>query len=166
MIAATANVPAMEGEQYGWPGVSSAVQAACDFYGPVDLERDWSEFYAASGVKRLPLKLKGHPGMEEFEFSNVSAPHLSPLVSAHRYVHRDMPPVLMLHGESDGVVPYQHSVLMERRIREVCGEGRARLLLYPERVHGDKEFTHGENNRIPAEFFDRVFRGEKPFEDE
>ena len=36
MIAATANVPAMEGEQYGWPGVSSAVQAACDFYGPVD----------------------------------------------------------------------------------------------------------------------------------
>ena len=105
MIAATANNPAMEGEQYGWAGVSSAVQAAADYYGPVDMERDWSEYYAASGVKRLPLKIKGHPGMEEFEFSCFSAAHLAPLVCPHRYVHPDMPPVLLLHGESDGVVP-------------------------------------------------------------
>ncbi len=163
MIAATANVPALEGEQYGWTGVSSAVQAACDFYGPVDMERDWSVYFAQSGVKRLPLKRKGHPTMEEQEFGSVSAPHLAPLVCPNRYVHRDMPPVLLLHGGSDGVVPYQHSVLMARRIREVCGEGRAQLLLYPERVHSDRDFMDERSAQLAAAFFDRVFRGAPPF---
>ena len=164
MIAATANIPALEGEQYGWPGVSSAIQAAVDFYGPVDMESDWAEYYAASGVKRLPLKLKGYPSMEEYEFSSVSARHLAPLVCPHRYVHPEMPPVLLLHGVSDCVVPYQHSELMAQRIREVCGEGRAKLLLYPERVHSDRDFMDGESARIAAEFCARVFRGERPFE--
>ncbi len=164
MIAATANVPALEGEAYGWPGVSSAVQAACAFYPPVDMERDWSEFYAASGAKRIPLKVKGHSTMEEYEFGSVSAPNLAPLVSPHRYVHKDMPPVLLFHGMSDGVVPYQHSELMTERIREVCGEGRTKLLLYPERVHSDMDFMTGESAQIAVVFFDRVFRGEAPFE--
>ena len=163
MIAATANVPALEGEQYGWPGVSSAIQAAVDFYGPVDMESDWAEYYAASGVKRLPLKLKGYPSMEEYEFSSVSARHLAPLVCPHRYVHPEMPPVLLLHGVSDCVVPYQHSELMAQRIRAVCGEDRAKLLLYPERVHSDRDFMDGESARIAAEFCARVFRGEQPF---
>ena len=152
MVAATANVPALEGEAYGWPGVSSAIQAAVDFYGPVDMERDWAEYYAASGVKRLPLKLKGYPTMEEYEFSNVSARHLAPLVSPHRYVHPGMPPVLLLHGVKDCVVPYQHSEIMARRIREVCGEDRATLLLYPDRVHSDRDFMDGESARIAAQF--------------
>ncbi len=165
MLAATAGVPALEGEQYGWAGVSSAVQAAVDFYGPVDMERDWSEYYAESGVPRLPLKLVGHPGMEEFEFCTMSAPWFAPLVCPHRYVTKDIPPVLILHGESDGVVPYQNSVLMYRRICEVCGEGRAKLLLYPERVHGDKEFMDGQSAALAADFFDRVFHGQRPFDD-
>lgn len=164
MIAATANVPALEGEEYGWPGVSSAIQAACDFYGPSDMERDWADYFAASGVKRMPLKLKGHPTMEEFEFSSVSARHLAPLVSPLRYVHPEMPPVLLLHGGSDGVVPYQHSELMAQRISAVCGEGRAKLLLYPERMHSDKEFMDGKSADIAARFFARVFRGEAPFD--
>ena len=163
MVAATANVPALEGEQYGWAGVSSAVQAAVDFYGPVDMERDWAEYYAASGVKRLPMKLKGRPTMEELEFSSVSAQHLAPLVCPHRYVHPAMPPVLLLHGVDDCVVPYQHSEIMARRIREVCGEGRAKLLLYPGRVHSDRDFMDGESARIAAAFCGRVFRGEPPF---
>ena len=164
MIAATANVPALEGEQYGWAGVSSAVQAASAYYAPVDMERDWAEYYAESGAKRLPLKLKGHNGREEFEFSCVSAAHLAPLVCPHRYVHPDMPPVLLLHGESDGVVPYQNSVVMAERIWKVCGPDRAKLLLYPERVHGDRDFMTVDSARIAAAFFARVFRGEKPFE--
>ncbi len=162
MVAATANVPALEGEQYGWPGVSSAVQAAVDYYGPVDMERDFAEYFAASGVRRLPMQLKGKPTMEEMEFSSVSARHLSPLVCPHRYVHPDMPPVLLLHGAEDCIVPYQHSELMARRIREVCGEDRAKLLIYPGLVHSDKDFMDGASSRVAAAFCARVFRGEKP----
>ena len=157
MLAATANVPALEGEQYGWPGVSSAVQAAVDFYGPVDMERDWAEYYAASGVRRLPLKLAGYPTMEEYEFSCVSARHLAPLVCPHRYVHPGMPPVLLLHGVDDCVVPYQHSELMAERIRAVCGPERAELRLYPGRVHSDRDFMDGESARIAADFCARAF---------
>ena len=112
----------------------------------------------------MALKLKGHPTMEEFEFCSVTAPSLAPLVCPHRYVHAGMPPVLLMHGKSDGVVPYQHSALMCERIRAVCGEGRAKLLLYPERVHSDREFMAPESGELAAGFFDRVFRGEKPFD--
>jgi dipeptidyl aminopeptidase/acylaminoacyl peptidase len=75
-----------------------------------------------------------------------------------------MPPVLLMHGERDGVVPCQHSVLMYERIRAVCGEGRAKLLLYPERVHSDRDFMAPESAELAADFFGRVFRGAAPFD--
>ena len=65
----------------------------------------------------------------------------------------------------DACVPYQHSVLMYERIRAVCGEGRARLLLYPERVHSDRDFMAPESAALCADFFARVFRGVAPFAD-
>ena len=164
MLAVTAGNPALEGEQYGWAGVSSAVQACCDLYGPVDMERDWAEYYIASGVKRWPMQRRGAPTMEELEFSSVSAPNLAPLVCPHRYVHPGIPPVLLLHGENDGLVPCENSVLMAERIRAVCGEGRAKLLLYPERNHADRDFMTPESADLAAEFFARVFRGENPFD--
>lgn len=157
MMATTGDNPALEGEKYGWQGMSSAVQAACDYYGPVDMTCDWDKYYIQSGIKCLPTKIEGQPSMEEQEFCCQSAPSLAPLVCPTSYVHKNMPPVLILHGIDDSLVPYQHSEMMARRINEVCGEGRAELLLYEGRNHSDREFLCDESSEVAAEFFAKIF---------
>ena len=157
LAAAAGNVPALEGEQYGWPGVSSAIQAAVDYYGPVDMTKTWGSYYAQSGVKCMPSRVEGQPSMEEQEFCNESAPSLAPLVCPDNYIHKDMPPVLLLHGKDDAVVPYQHSVIMAEKMDRICGPGRAELVIYPGRDHSDKDFLCRESSLVAAEFFARVF---------
>ena len=46
----TANRPEWEGAQYGWAGVSSAVQAVVDMYGPSDLAADNAALYCERAV--------------------------------------------------------------------------------------------------------------------
>ena len=157
MAAVCGSNPAMEGEKYGYPGVSSEIQAACDYYGPVDMTCEWDVYYKDSGVKCMPSKVEGQPSFEEQEFCSVSAPSLAPLICPDSYVHKDMPPVLILHGHEDAVVPYQHSVRMAERIKEVCGEDRVELIIYPERNHSDRDFLCDESAKVAIEFFDRVF---------
>ena len=158
MAAVCGDNPAMEGEKYGYAGVSSAIQAACDYYGPVDMTCEWSEYYKESQVKCMPTKVEGQPSFEEQEFCCVSAPSLAPLVCPDSYVHKDMPPVLILHGHDDGVVPYQHSVKMADKIKKVCGEDRVKLIIYPERNHSDKDFLCPQSAKVVVEFFDKVFK--------
>lgn len=157
MVAATAGIPAMEGDKYGYAGVSSAIQAAVDYYGPVEFTRPWTEYYRQSGVKCLLLNMPGTPGMDEQEFCTASAPSLSVLCEPLGYVTPSMPPVLILHGQQDAVVPVQHSRLMAERINQVCGDGRAKLLLYSERNHSDCEFLCAESSRVAAAFFAEAF---------
>jgi acetyl esterase/lipase len=158
MAAVCGDNPAMEGEKYGYPGVSSAIQAACDYYGPVDMTVYWDEaYYKQSGVPCLPMRIEGQPTFEEQEFGCFSAPNLAPFVCPDTYVHKDMPPVLILHGYEDAVVPYQNSVKMADKIKAVCGEDRVELHIYKGRNHSDAAFLCDESADQAVEFFDRVF---------
>ena len=157
MVAATPGIPALEGEKYGWPGVSSAVQAAVDYYGPSVLTQSWAEFYRESGVKCFLISKPGEPTMEELEFCSVSAPSLAVLCEPIAYVTPAFPPTLLLHGAQDAVVPVQNSVLMAEEINRVCGPDRARLLVYPDRNHSDKDFLCDESARVAGDFFAEVF---------
>ena len=71
------------------------------------------------------------------------------------HMRKDIPPVLMLHGVKDGVVPYQYSTLLDAKIKEICGDSRSELVLYEDRNHADSNFNTKENNEIIAAFLNR-----------
>jgi acetyl esterase/lipase len=157
MAAFTAGQPQYAGEQYGWAEESDALQAICDLYGPTILADPLVPFYQESGVPRAMYDFVGVPTFFDIAFGTGNKSLLD-LISPIHHVHKDIPPVLILHGRPDGVIPYQHSELLFEKINEVCGEGRAEILLYEDRNHADHAFNTDENAAVIAAFFDRYLK--------
>ncbi|MCB1205292.1 MAG: alpha/beta hydrolase [Verrucomicrobiae bacterium] len=98
--------PAIGGNE----GQSDRVQAVCDIYGPADFTTVVRQAAEDANVKNI------------FEFNSPKDPYSSligvPLetvekgraVSPVSYVSEDDPPVLILHGTHDALVPYAQSV--------------------------------------------------------
>ncbi len=89
--------PKLEGDG-GYPGVSSAVQAVVDFYGPTDF---------VDADKFTPMAIKISEGL--FGVPYAQNPDLWKSASPVFYVAAGDPPVLMVHGDSDPLVPLAQS---------------------------------------------------------
>ena len=97
LAATSGNVPELEGTVGGNTGFSSAVDAACDWSGPVDLnhmscdaaEDTWNHA-PEEAVMGFPFK-----GNEE-RFKALNATN---------YIDPSDPPVIIFHGTADNVVP-------------------------------------------------------------
>lgn len=104
MVGYTADVPEFEGEG-GNPGVSSAVQAVVNFYGPYDLTAEIAQksddvqgFLGATWDENPDLHLKASP---------------------MHYLNAGDPPTLIFHGTIDEVVPVEQSERLAARLGEL-----------------------------------------------
>jgi acetyl esterase/lipase len=106
LLAVTGETRTLEGTR-GWPDTSSAVQAACSWYGPSDL--NWMDRFPPGIAPRLPSmtadsaegRLVGGAVSERQEVVAMANPV--------RYVHAAVPPVLLMHGDRDDCVPLASS---------------------------------------------------------
>jgi acetyl esterase/lipase len=89
----------------GWPGVSSAVQAVVDYYGPTDFMDPGK--YSPQAID-LTEKLFGVP--------HAQNPDLWKSGSPLAYVKAGDPPMLLVHGDSDGLVPLAQSLVFDEAL--------------------------------------------------
>lgn len=96
----------------GWPDTSSEVSAISSFYGPTDF-RNFTEEFGERGRAAIAKFLGDDPK------ASVKA---SPIV----YLSETSPPILMVHGDSDELVPFEQS----RRLLDACNRAgvSARLI--------------------------------------
>lgn len=157
----TANWAEYEGEEYGWAGQSTKLQAICDMYGPSVLYADEDAWYRESKVRRMISAPAADgseaPSMYDMAFGTNNKTLLK-LISPISMVHKDIPPTMIQQGLDDAVVPYQHSTLLAEKITEVCGADRVLLRTYPGRNHSDKDFMTLENCKEVLEFFDKYLK--------
>jgi acetyl esterase/lipase len=107
-LVATADEKAgLEGSG-GWPNVSSRVQAASAYYGVSDFTVGAMQFQHHTG--KVVVKL--------FRGDENSKPALYRQASPIRYVSKDSPPLLLVHGEQDDLVPFSQSVEMTRAYQD------------------------------------------------
>jgi acetyl esterase/lipase len=153
LLGTSAGVPALEGKE-GVPDASSAVQAVCDWFGPVDFLTLQGQA-AASRVKNAfrfdighsPLqKLLGVPPLED--------PLLAAQASPVTYVHPGCPPFLIMHGTDDDQVPMEQSREFFQRLKTAGIPVELRLL--PGTGHGMIGFSKKENLAEVARFFIRT----------
>lgn len=90
-----------------FPGVSAAVNAIADFYGPVDI----------SLMNAVPSTLDHvSPNSPEGRLLGgrnvLENPELAWKANPIRYIAPDAPPVLIAHGTRDTLVPFEQSVLL------------------------------------------------------
>ena len=138
------------------------VRAVVDIYGPSDLAADNAAWMAEAGVPSMPFAGTdpddGRAPLDQMMCYITTDEDMLPFISPIAYVHRDIPPVLILQGEADPIVPKQHSILLARRIAQVCGPERVDLRLYPERTHADRDFMTDETAHTVVEFLDKYFK--------
>lgn len=138
-------------------GVSSRVQAVCDYYGPTDLMR--MDEKAAPGARMRhndpespESKLLGGPVQENKE----KAARANPIT----YVAAGMPPFLIVHGDSDPVVAFNQSELLFDALKQAGGS--VHLHCIKGAGHG-QGFGGKEVGEMVSAFFERTLKpGAKP----
>jgi acetyl esterase/lipase len=108
-LVATADQRAgLEGDG-GWQNVSSKVQAASAYYGASDFTVGAMQFQHHTGLVIVKL----------FRGTEKEKPELYRKASPIFYVSKDDPPLLLVHGEKDDLVPFDQSVQMADAYRRI-----------------------------------------------
>jgi acetyl esterase/lipase len=148
-VGTSADVPEMEGD-LGTTGVSSRVQAAVDWFGPTDLlimgqqagPRSMIQHESATSPESL---LVGGPVQEHKELAKTA----NPLT----YIDKKDPPFLIMHGDSDQLVPLGQSVILAKALIDAGVETTMQTV--PGAAHEGPQFRSPASQRLMLEFLDR-----------
>jgi acetyl esterase/lipase len=128
MAALTGGVRALEG-RVGVTGVDSRVQAAVAFYPPTDFaQMDGQMLPGACAAFNELLGIQDchdDPLSPESRLVGCAIQTCRPAVARANpitYVDRDQPPMMILHGQVDQLVPHAQSILLYNALRARCAE--------------------------------------------
>lgn len=130
---------------------SSAVQATACFYPPTDLLNFGQPGINAVGAG--PLR-EYHEAFGPQAESVYGRRQLGREISPLYYIHRRQPPVLLIHGDADPLVPLQQSQAFVRKSRQAGAQ--AELIVRRGGGHGWGSL--GDDVGILAGWFDRYLR--------
>lgn len=135
MLGVTAGNPAFEDLAQGNAQTSSAVQAVIDWCGPCGDFIRMDEAFKASYMGNPD---HGEPDSPESRFLGHTlseVPELSRLACPCTYVHADMPPVFILHGTADQIVPVEQSIAFCEAIGAKAGAEKVKMHLVEGKLH-------------------------------
>jgi acetyl esterase/lipase len=140
IAAVTGDVPELEGA-VGVTGVSSAVQAAVAFYPPTDfLQMDrWALKACSPGAPPGPGSAFCHDDATSPESLLIGCAIQSCAdqvqeANPARYVSDNDPPIMILHGNSDPLVPHNQGELLYQALNKACHESV--FISLPQAGHG------------------------------
>jgi acetyl esterase/lipase len=138
--------PDLDGPFY--PDQSGSVQCVVSYFGPTDL----SLYAATEGLEdayMVPLLGK----------EVKTDPKLYKRASPIEYVSKSAPPVLMIHGTFDLVVPIIHSERMLKKLQDVGAT--AELIVVPGEGHGFTAPAMARTTEQAVRFLDTHLKGKK-----
>lgn len=160
MAAATQDNPAFEDLTQGNASYSGAVRAVASRFGPFDFEVE-SRMARENPPKADPY----FPDIELHLFGvhSEDIPGLIRFTNPLNFITPAFPPVFLEHGSDDVIVPVVHSRMMAEKVRAVCGEDRAELVIREGYNHGgiDVRWEEPEINSEMFAFLDKHLKQEK-----
>lgn len=135
LLGVTADYPDLEGDG-GNPGVSSAVQAVCDWFGPSDLALLVAQPQDPEliDIDAVVTALIGGPTCHNPDKLSAASPIT--------YVHAEAAPFLIMHGDIDRIIPLSQSVVLYEALWMAGAEVRLQV------IHGS---GHLDYNRRPID---------------
>jgi acetyl esterase/lipase len=132
--------------------VSDRVQAVCDQYGPTDLLKMDEQAGGRGAFKHDDAKspeshLIGGPIQENKE----KAERANPI----RYITKECPPFLIMHGDADNLVPIGQSEILLEALKK---QGIEATLITVRSGHGGPAFDQPANVKVVKDFFDKHFK--------
>jgi acetyl esterase/lipase len=150
-VTSSESDPHLEGDG-GWPGQSSAVQAVCDWFGPVDFLK------MVEQPSTMDHNGPDSPEGQLLGATVTSIPDLARAASPITHVDGSEPPFLVMHGTEDPLIPHQQSVAFY----DALSGGEVTFVTLHGAKHGGPEFDHPTTQRLVHDFFDRHLRTGQP----
>jgi acetyl esterase/lipase len=133
MAALTGDAPELEGA-VGTTGVSSAVQAAIAFYPPTSfLTMDAWALQPCEGARCHSAERS--PESRLLGCALRTCPDKVQAANPSRYVSAGDPPIMILHGDSDALVPHNQGELLYMALNKACRD--AVFVSLPRAPHGN-----------------------------
>jgi acetyl esterase/lipase len=147
LLGTSGSVKDLEGDG-GHVGVSSKVQAVCDWFGPTDI------------AKMSPAGITGNPITKLLGGDTGSKATLAKAANPITHITKDVPPFLIIHGDKDPLVPLSQSELLHTALKDA--KVSSDLWVIPGAAHGGKEFTAalttGEHKNRIGDFFEKQLK--------
>lgn len=150
LMGSGGDVEFLQGE-LGVTGVSSRVQAVCDWFGPTDLLAMNEQ---AGSFGKLDHNAPDSPESKLIGGPIQQQPEKTARASPIAYVSPDDPPYLIMHGDQDPLVPLQQSQLLYEALQKsgvkselVIVEGAGHGLGQPEHMNRVIAFFKSQLNR-------------------
>lgn len=136
---------------------SDRVQAVCDIFGPTDFWTVIAQADADKNVKNIFKWNNGDPYSKLIDGKLGEDKEKCDAVSPVRYVSKDNPPFLILHGDFDTLVPYAQSL----ELRDLLDKAGVEVTLQrlPGAGHGGPAFGLPAIARLTTSFFDKHLKG-------
>lgn len=154
MLGTSAGVEAMDGKLGDHTGISSKVTCVVDFFGPTDfpsMDKD------APPEARMRHGIAGSPESMLMGFTIDENPKGAAVASPITYITPDDPPILIVHGTKDPIVPYPQSTRFHKALRKAGVDST--LISVDGGGHG-RGFGK-EVNRTVERFFEHHLLGKK-----
>lgn len=142
MLAATNGMEEMEDLSMGNSSASSEVQGVVSWYGISDVTK------LPDASINIANKLMGYNVRDKAEEAKVASP-------IHN-INKDFPPIFMIHGTNDQVVPFEQSVEFAKKVNQVTVKKQASLKLHVNANHGDDQLKTLENVDESLNFIDKI----------
>ncbi len=136
---------------------SDVVQCVCDVFGPKNFASVIEQAERDKNVKNIfKFNTPGDP-YSELIGADLSDKTKTSAVSPITYVDRHSPPILILHGTHDALVPYAQSEEFEAVMKK--NGAPVWLQKFPGAGHGGGVFGKPQVIRLMASFFDKYLKG-------
>ncbi len=159
MLGVTAGNPAFEDGAQGNAQYSGTVQAVVDWCGPCGDFSKMDADFRRSGKGEAGHSFRDSPESRFLGSALDNVPELCRLACPCTYVGAQTPPVYILHGGDDQIVPAEQSVRFAQALRTAAGPGRVKLHLVPGRLHhGDPWYSEPWVTAEALDFLDEIWK--------
>lgn len=153
MAGFTENVPSYFSFETPLPKIIGII----DQFGPTDFANEEKHFEESGYARMNPPSEPGQAICDRLlQTDTTKNPSLLRFLSPVYSVHSNIPPVLILHGRYDSMVPYQQSEELYETICRICEPERARFVLSEETTHADTAYEKEPYTSIIFNFIESL----------
>ena len=138
---------------------SDRVQCVCNIFGPANFTAVMQQAEEDKNVRNIfKFNTPSDPYSQLIGVSLIGNKEKTDAVSPIHYVSKDNPPMLILHGTYDALVPYAQSVELQAALKKKGVDVWLQTL--PGSGHGGPAFGKPAVNALTQNFFDRYLKGD------
>jgi acetyl esterase/lipase len=154
MVCLTDHVTYFDDESLGNAGYPCHVQAALDWFGPIDF-LNMDEQLLENGYGPADHGLADSPESRYLGARLADVPLKVALASPMTYIHKEMPPILIQHGRLDALVPVQQSIEFVNKLAQIVPADRYEFDIIEGAGHSTQSFDTPENMERVFAFLDK-----------